>query len=78
MYERPHLLEGRASSCARGDSGWMLGNNSPRVVRSWKRLPKEMVESLTLEAHGLVGNVGDKWMVGLDNLKRSFLTLVIL
>ena len=38
-----------ASSCAREDSGWMLGNTSLRVVRCWNRLSREVVQSLSLE-----------------------------
>jgi len=37
-----------ALSCTKGDSGWMLGNTSLRVVRHWNR-PREMVESLSME-----------------------------
>ena len=40
-----------ASSCARGGSGWILGTISSQkgVVRQWHRLPREVVQSLSLE-----------------------------
>ena len=39
-------LEGMALSCTKGDSGWILRKLSERVVN---RLPREMVESSSLE-----------------------------
>ena len=51
-----------------------------RVIGHWKGLSREVVKSLSLEVmcrcgtkgHGLVGNTGGRWMVGLDDLRGLF------
>ena len=57
---------------------------SKRVVRQWHRLPFVMVQSPCVqvgvqepcgcgtEGCGLVGNIGIRWMVGLDDLSGLF------
>ena len=42
------------------------------VVRLWNRLPREVMKSLSLEKHGLVGNIGGNWTFGLDDLGGLF------
>ena len=72
-------IEGMASSCARGDSGWMLGNTSSKSgqVLEWAAQeggrvtdPCSVQETFRCctEEHGLVGNIGDRWMDDLGGL----------
>jgi len=52
-------------SCARGGSGWILCKNffSERVVRYWHRLPRELVESPSLEVLKKHGDAALREMV---------------
>jgi len=77
-------LEGMASSCARRDSGWTLGNTSPKEWsgagmgcpgRWWSHRPWRRSRNIWIlfEGHGLVRSIGDGWMVGLvDDLEGLF------
>jgi len=78
--------EKMASSCARGDSGWMLGNTTSQVVFSdqvveWAAQGGDGdtnpggVQGMfrhCVEEHGLMRTVGDGWTVGLDDLVGLF------
>jgi len=72
-----------ASSCARRYSGWTLGKISSlkewsgaemRCAGRWlSRCPGGVQETFRCtEGHGLVGNIGDRWTVGLDDLVGLF------
>ena len=66
-----------ASSCTRGGSGWILGTQ--RLIRSWNRLLREVVESPSLEVFQncvdmalrdmVSGHGGDGLEVGLGDLR---------
>ena len=73
-----------SSSCARGGSGWILVKNSLRnsgQVLEWAAQGRgggtvpgdvqEMFRSCTV-GYGLVGNIGDMWMIGVDDLRGLF------
>jgi len=75
------------SKCTRGGSGWILGKipSLQRVVKCWNELLREVVESLSLEVPEkhldrvfrdivLWGNIGGRWMVGLEELGGLFQT----
>ena len=71
-----------ASSCARADSGWMLGNDSSLresgQALEWAAqvgggviIPGGVQGTFgcCTEGRGLVGNIGGRWMVGLGDLR---------
>jgi len=74
-----------ASSCARADSGWMLGNDSSlresgqALEQADQRgggvtVPGSVQEAFRCctQEHGLLGNTGDRWTVGPDDLRGLF------
>ena len=52
-------LEGVASSCTSGDSGWMLGNTAPKEW-SYTGTGCPGRREHGSEEHGLVGTTGDR------------------
>lgn len=66
------------SSCGKGCSDWILGRFffAKSVIMHWNRPPREMGESLSLEVwylgHSLVGKIGGRWMVEIDDLRGHF------
>ena len=73
-----------ASSCAREDSGWTLGNTTSLKggqALEWAAQGSGGVTDpggvqgtlrCCTEGHGLVGNTGDKWTVGLVDFDSLF------
>ncbi len=73
-----------ASSCARGDSGWTLGNlalQESGQALEWAAqggggviVPGSVQETFRCctKVHVLVGNIEDKWTVELDDLGDLF------
>ena len=79
--------EGTASSCTRGGQGWMLGNTSffffwergqtlERAAQGCGGviIPGGVQETFRYctEGRGLLGNIGDRWVVELNNLGGLF------
>mgnify|MGYP001859720434 CR=1 FL=1 len=71
------------SSCSRGDSGWMLGKTSPKECSGTgtgcpgsggDTAPGgvQEISRYCTEGHRLVGYIGDRWKVGLDDLGGLF------
>ena len=79
-------LEGMASSCAMGGSGWTLGKIYSPKERSDTGTGCQGADEVTdagdvqetfrccTEGHGLVGNTGDRW---LDDLRGLFQPMIV-
>lgn len=52
-----------ASSCIRRGSGWIPGKIFSQKARHWSRLPRDMVEFLSLEVFGARVDVALRVMV---------------
>ena len=74
---------GMASSCTRGDSGWMLGNTLQESGQALERAPQEgggvyITEGVQetfrccTEGYCLMRATGDRWMIGLYGLGGLF------
>jgi len=70
-----------ASSCSRGGSGWILGKASPKeaLAQSAQEDAGDTIPGgdqepwkYGTEDHGLVANIGSRWMVGVNDLRGLF------
>ena len=67
-----------ASSCTKEALGWVLGNiSSPKAVKPWVRLPREVMESLTLEVFKKRGDVALMTWVSGEGLGLDLVILEI-